>query len=162
MKAQAYIFAGMQVTVIKKDKPVKEHILDVVLNRYNVTLDQLKSKARFKNIVKARQAYSFFCRKYTNYSLQKIGETTARDHATVLYSARVFEEESKLYLSEKKEREEMDAEIKIIAKINTTHYQEKIDKNTAGFYFDAQANSIKRYQLKKQLEALDVMPQANY
>ena len=157
MKAQPHIYAGMQVTVIKKDKPIQEHILDVVLNRYGVTLEELKSKARFKNIVKARQAFSFFCREYTNYSLQKIGNITLRDHATVLYSSRVFEQESKLYLSEKKARKEMEKKISIIAKINTTHYEQKIDKNTVGYYSNARTNSINNYQLKTYINSLDVM-----
>jgi len=52
-----------------------------------VKLSDLKSKKKSKNIVLARQAAMFLCRKLTNASFPDIGDKLGgRDHSTVIYA----------------------------------------------------------------------------
>ena len=53
-----------------------------------VTLDQLRSKKRQREIVEARQIYCKLAKKRTKYTLEQIGSAINKDHATVLHSVR--------------------------------------------------------------------------
>ena len=80
-----YTFPGLSTT-----GPIR--IMDIanfVCQEYHVTMNQLRSKKRTRDLVISRQVYCFLCRNYTTASLQVIGNLIYRDHATVLYSANV-------------------------------------------------------------------------
>ena len=53
-----------------------------------VTLEQLRSKTRKREIVEARQIYCKLAKKRTKYTLEQIGSAINKDHATVLHSVR--------------------------------------------------------------------------
>ena len=58
-----------------------------VASYYNLTLTDLKTKKRNKNIVAARQIAMFITRELTNLSLPEIGQCFGgKDHTTVLYA----------------------------------------------------------------------------
>lgn len=68
-----------------------EFILDLLLEYYNMTPEQLFKKTRSRGIVERRQLLFYLCRKYTALSFSKIGKMGLRygykyDHATVLYA----------------------------------------------------------------------------
>ncbi len=72
-------------------KPKKEvtlkHILKVVCDYYNVSIEDLQSRNRRREIVLARQVAMYFAKKFTKYSLSTIGaEIGGKNHATVLYA----------------------------------------------------------------------------
>lgn len=63
------------------------YIIDAVSKHYSISSKELISKKRNKEIAFPRQVAMFLCRKYTSYSLPKIGrEFGGRDHTTVLHS----------------------------------------------------------------------------
>jgi chromosomal replication initiator protein len=53
-----------------------------------ITLEQLRSKTRKREIVEARQIYCKLAKKRTKYTLEQIGSAINKDHATVLHSVR--------------------------------------------------------------------------
>ena len=63
------------------------YIIDAVSKHYSISSKELVSKKRNREIAFPRQVAMFLCRKYTSYSLPKIGrEFGGRDHTTVLHS----------------------------------------------------------------------------
>ena len=53
----------------------------------NISIEQLESKSRIKDISMARQICMYLCREVTNISLLKIGENFGnRDHTTVIHA----------------------------------------------------------------------------
>lgn len=70
----------------KKDITI-EYIQEVVTNYFQISLEELQSKTRKRNVVQARQLAMFFAKKYTQLSLASIGERIGkRNHATVLHA----------------------------------------------------------------------------
>ncbi|AGY56248.1 chromosomal replication initiator protein DnaA [Gloeobacter kilaueensis] len=64
-----------------------EAILDLVCNEMKVTLEDLRSESRRRDISQARQMCMYLLRKYTDLSLPKIGQALGgKDHTTVLYA----------------------------------------------------------------------------
>jgi chromosomal replication initiator protein len=58
-----------------------------VCKHYSIQPEQLKSKRKTANLVRARQIGMFLCRKYTVASLKSIGaEFGGRDHSTVIHA----------------------------------------------------------------------------
>jgi len=76
--------AGMGVTIDK--------ITQLVCDRYQVRLSDLRSKRRGRSVSEPRQVIMFIARKLTNLSLQEVGDHFGgRDHSTVLYAVRQVE-----------------------------------------------------------------------
>ncbi len=64
-----------------------DYIQKVVANYYDVSLANLKSRSRKKEIVMARQVAMYFAKRHTNHSLQSIGDYFGgRDHSTVIHA----------------------------------------------------------------------------
>ena len=64
-----------------------EQILRCTAEEFNLSLYELKSKKRNKNIVLARQIAMYLCRELTELSLPEIGEVLGgKDHTTVLHA----------------------------------------------------------------------------
>ncbi len=61
-------------------------IMDIVAEHYNITVADILSKKKNKDIANPRQICMYLCRKYTDYSLQNIGKIMGnRDHTTVIH-----------------------------------------------------------------------------
>lgn len=69
-------------------KPVSiEAILSAVSERFNVSVSQIQSKSRSRNLSLPRQTAMYLARKLTNMSLAEIGGFLGgRDHSTVIYA----------------------------------------------------------------------------
>lgn len=63
-----------------------ELIQEVVANYYNLTIDDLKSQRRTRNIAVPRQIAMYLSRTLTQTSLPKIGEEFGKDHTTVMHA----------------------------------------------------------------------------
>ncbi len=64
-----------------------EEIAAIISDRLGVTLDQMKSKNRKRQIVEARQISMYFMYRSKIYSLKSIGDFFGgKDHTTVLHS----------------------------------------------------------------------------
>ena len=64
-----------------------EIILNVIVETYKISLEDLKSNSRRREISTARQIGMYLMRQHTNLSLPRIGEEFGgKDHTTVMYS----------------------------------------------------------------------------
>jgi len=73
-----------------------EIIQRVVAEEYHLTLNDLKGKKKSAGIAKPRHIAVYLCRELTEYSLTEIGQAfNDRDHATILHSHQLIEEESR-------------------------------------------------------------------
>lgn len=64
-----------------------DYIQKAVAAHYSISLEDLKSKSRKRELVTARQIAMFFAKKYTNHSLKSIGHYFGgRDHSTVIHA----------------------------------------------------------------------------
>lgn len=71
-----------------------EDIQKHVAHFYQISLNDLRSKRRMKNIVIPRQVAMYLCRQLTNSSLPEIGNAFGgKDHTTVLHSFKKVEQE---------------------------------------------------------------------
>jgi chromosomal replication initiator protein len=69
-------------------------IMEVVANAFNVTVDDLKSSRRSKEVAMPRQVAMFLCRSLLNMTLPQIGiEFGNRDHTTVMYGCSKISED---------------------------------------------------------------------
>lgn len=77
-------------------------IMNLIAFATGITIEQMKSKTRKREIKEARQLFHCFCKKYTTLSLAVIGSYTGNDHATVKHSVNVvnnLRETEKVYMS---------------------------------------------------------------
>lgn len=75
------------ILVNKGEKLDCEQIMKQCSQHFKVTVAELKSPSRKKNLARARQAAMFLCRRLTGASFPDIGERFGgRDHTTVLYA----------------------------------------------------------------------------
>lgn len=72
----------------QKVQPITpDSIKKVICKNYNLSLEDLDSKNRSRAISYPRQIAMYMCRKYTDLSLLKIGESFGgRDHSTVIHA----------------------------------------------------------------------------
>ena len=63
-----------------------ETIQGFVAGQFNLAVEDLKSKSRKANIVFPRSIAMHLCRKYTSFTLDVIGKSFNRNHASVLYA----------------------------------------------------------------------------
>ncbi|WP_455257401.1 chromosomal replication initiator protein DnaA [Peptoniphilus asaccharolyticus] len=79
----------------KKEKVIDVNLIkEFVGKHYHVTIDELNSKKRTKNIAYPRQIAMFITRELTELSLPKIGEEFGgRDHTTVIHAYNKIEKD---------------------------------------------------------------------
>lgn len=70
-----------------------EKILAYVAKGYGITVDQMRSKNRKRNLVLARNTVYFLARKHTELSLEEIGSLFGRRHSTVIKGITSLERE---------------------------------------------------------------------
>ena len=69
-----------------------ELIRDFIARHFKVTVADMQSRSRKKDIAFPRQVSMYLARKYTEQGLLEIGRAFNRDHSTVLHSVRVITE----------------------------------------------------------------------
>jgi chromosomal replication initiator protein len=68
-----------------------DSIKRLVCKYYNLTLTDLTSRSRRQSIVRPRQVAMYLSRRYTDHSLQTIGKSFNRYHATTLHALKTVE-----------------------------------------------------------------------
>ncbi len=79
---------ALKDTIENQREITPELIMDIVSEHFNITVADILSKKKSKEIANPRQICMFLCRKYTDVSLQKIGQQMGnRDHTTVMHGS---------------------------------------------------------------------------
>ena len=84
--------------VIKSRSKVvtKDKIISIISEYYNISIEDIKSKKRKKDIAKARQIAMYFMRESLNMPFMAIGEVFGgKDHTTVMHSVSKVESDMK-------------------------------------------------------------------
>jgi len=63
-----------------------DHIQQVVCGAFQISVEDLKSAKRRKELAAARKIGMYLCRRYTTESLESIGKSFRRSHSSVLYA----------------------------------------------------------------------------
>ncbi|HQN18877.1 MAG TPA: helix-turn-helix domain-containing protein, partial [Syntrophobacteraceae bacterium] len=71
------------------------HIQKVVCESFQISVEELNSKSRRKEIATARKIAMYLCRQYTTQSLEAIGRSFKRSHSSVLHSVNGLSSELK-------------------------------------------------------------------
>jgi chromosomal replication initiator protein len=72
-----------------------EFIQQIVAEYFDISVEELKSKTRKKDIANARQIAMYFSQQYTKLPLKSIGDSFGgRDHSTVVHASKTVEKRS--------------------------------------------------------------------
>ena len=71
------------------------HIQKVVCDSFKISLEELHSKSRRKEIATARKVAMYLCRHYTTQSLVSIGHSFKRSHSSVLHAVNELNKDMK-------------------------------------------------------------------
>jgi chromosomal replication initiator protein len=63
-----------------------ERVQQIICQYFKVSVEALKSNSRKKGVVYPRNLGMYFCRKYTDETLESIGQAFNRSHATVIHA----------------------------------------------------------------------------
>lgn len=74
----------------KKKINLIDNIINEVAKFYSLTPEDVKSKCRKRNIVKARFIAIYIIREETDLSLNDIAKIFNRDHSTIIHSIRII------------------------------------------------------------------------
>lgn len=74
----------------------KEDLLDGLIKRVckirNISLEQLKSKTRHRNLVESRYIIFYLLVKYCNYGTKEAGAIFGKEHSTVIHARKTIED----------------------------------------------------------------------
>ncbi len=70
-----------------------EHIQHIVCCAFQISMEDLRSSKRRKELAAARKIGMYLCRRYTTESLESIGRSFLRSHSSVLYGINVLSKE---------------------------------------------------------------------
>lgn len=77
-----------------KKEITPDRIADIVANHYHITMDDLISKKKNKEIAYPRQVTMYLCRKLTDTPLQAVGNMLGkRDHSTIIHGIEKIEKD---------------------------------------------------------------------
>jgi len=90
MKPEIYL--GTLKKTIPVGRLTKSTILKTICKEFEMDFEEVKNrKTRKREFVYVRHLYAYFCRKYTNESLEVIGNFIKKDHATITHSNTTIE-----------------------------------------------------------------------
>jgi chromosomal replication initiator protein len=86
----AHKVVGKSINIAEKTITITS-IQEAVCDYYNLSIKDIQTKSRKREVVQARQIAMYLARKYTKNSLSSIGEQIGnRDHATVLHACKTI------------------------------------------------------------------------
>lgn len=101
---------ALKDTIEVQQEITPQLIMDIVAEHYNISVSDIVSKKKNKEIANPRQICMYLSRKYTDYSLQNIGKIMGnRDHTTVIHG---YDKISKMMESDEHLRSSLDILVK--------------------------------------------------
>jgi chromosomal replication initiation ATPase DnaA len=95
IKIHPYVFVGLETNTkarLKSSKKVYvdiESILKIISEEQSVSVEDILSKTRHREVVNGRQLFCYIMRERFGFPYAKIGRLIKRNHATILHSNRV-------------------------------------------------------------------------
>jgi len=93
----------LEGTLEKQQRITIPYILDFISKNFSIAKEKIVSPSRRKDIVYPRQVAIFLCRRYTEESLQIIGEAFSRKHSSIIHSLETIETQYTQNLKVKRE-----------------------------------------------------------
>jgi chromosomal replication initiator protein len=97
-----YVYPGIKQTLLPKKKRIKrslispEKIMSIVAEHCGVTVTEILSRGRKREVCDARHIFCAVMRKEFSYPLKSIGEmVSGRDHTTAIHSIQTFNDRYK-------------------------------------------------------------------
>lgn len=81
----------------KRDRITKEEILEIVAKNCCVTVNQILSRVRDREVVDARHIFAAVMKKEFGHTFEHIGEILDRDHTTIIHAITTFGDRYKQY-----------------------------------------------------------------
>jgi chromosomal replication initiator protein len=75
-----------EIMLDRLPKLTADHIQQIVCSNFQISVEDLKSSKRRKELSAARKIAMYLCRRYTTESLESIGRSFGRSHSCVLYA----------------------------------------------------------------------------
>ena len=72
--------------LVKNKEELAHSLISKVENEFNITLEEMRDKTRYRGIVVPRQILCYVLKKRAGLTLSRIGLKVDRDHTTVIYS----------------------------------------------------------------------------
>ena len=91
------------ITDVSNDKKISQLILTTLCDNEQVDIKDVKGhpgkygKKRSNELVRVRQMFCYFAKKYTSLSLREIGSFVNYDHSSVLYAIKIISNEITIY-----------------------------------------------------------------
>lgn len=93
-------------------KQLCDNIIDLICHFYDENIEDVKSKKRNMEYVNPRFISMFFIKKYTRFTLKKIGLLFNRHHTSVIHAIKTVKDISDYDQSFKKDLTEIENQIK--------------------------------------------------
>ena len=97
-----YVYPGIKQTLLPKKKRIKrslispEKIMSIVAEHCGVTVTEILSRGRKREVCDARHIFCAVMRKEFSYPLKSIGEmVSGRDHTTAIHSIETYDSRCK-------------------------------------------------------------------
>jgi len=91
-------------------------IISTVARNLNVSPEQVISTRRKREYIKAKHIAMYFCRQFTDYSTEKIGEFfNGKDHSTIIHATKSVNNQKDIYKLYRKQLELILEELEIQA-----------------------------------------------
>lgn len=81
----------------KRDKITKEEILDIVAKNCCVSVTQILSRVRGREVIDARFIFVAVMKREFGHTLEHIGKILNRDHTTIIHALEMFSDRYKQY-----------------------------------------------------------------
>lgn len=77
----------------EKVKITNDYIINIIIEHYGVTLEEITSMNRSKKVAKVRFICMYLCRKITNSSFSEIGDKVGKDRTSAMHGFKKIEKE---------------------------------------------------------------------
>jgi len=67
---------------------IMERVAYVVCSEFNITINEIRSSYRGRNVAEARQIIAYVCVSFYKIRLREVGKFINRDHSSVIHSCK--------------------------------------------------------------------------
>jgi chromosomal replication initiation ATPase DnaA len=121
LNVSPYVFPGIKnqdevkkIKKFKRDRITIDDVLSIVAKNCCVTVNEITSRIRKREVIDARFIYIYMLRYEFYYGLKQIGNILGRDHTTIMHAVQTHRERYHQYSDYKEVSDGIQEEIKKI------------------------------------------------